>query len=71
MFNRLKALIENPNSLQPGHNTSQYSSNANSMSPAAMNSPSINFGYVRNGEFNMPGGVNFRAGGGGGHHSMS
>lgn len=70
MFNRLKALIENPNSLQPGHNTSQYSSNANSMSPAAMNSPSINFGYVRNGEFNMPGGVNFRAGGAGGHHNI-
>lgn len=69
MFNRLKALIENPNSVsQP---SSQYNSLPNSMSPAAVSTPSSYLGVSSNSGFNMAtGGINnYRVGGVGGHRS--
>jgi E3 SUMO-protein ligase PIAS1 len=69
MFNRLKALIENPNSLsQPA---SQYNSLPNSMSPAAASTPSSYLGVSSNSGYNMAaGGINnYRVSGIGGHRS--
>ena len=69
MFNRLKAAIENPNSLSI-YSQGQHISLPNSMSPAAMATPSSYLGVSSNSGYNMAGGMNnFRAGGASGHRS--
>lgn len=61
-YNRLKRMIENPNSTQPGG--SQYGSMTNSASPAAAVTPGAYLGVSGSG-YNMGGGVNnYRPGGG-------